>query len=422
MPLENAPASPRRRSFTMPKLRPWLLKVITVTAILAVIGAIIGLDVLRRHNGEGADQLSNPAFYTMPSPLPVGAPGEIIRSEQIAGAPSATTAWRVIYHSRDLAGRDIPVSGVVIVPSSPAPAGGRTVVAWAHPTTGAAQNCAPSLAMDPFQLIEGMHLLLDAGFAIAATDYPGLGVAGESSYLLGVPESNSVLDSVRAARQIAEVQASTNVLLWGHSQGGQAALFAAQRAAEYSPELHLKGVAVAAPAADLRALMTANLNNISGVTITSYAVTSYEAAYAQPESSSQIDGILTSKGAAATPAMAALCLLTQTEQIHAIATPLIGSYVTSDPSTTAPWQELLAENSAGGSPINVPIFVGQGLADKLVAPASTRDFVAGLCAAKEAVSFHEYPGVDHTFAAYASLPALADWLIRVEARQSPSNC
>ena len=92
--------TPRRRAFPKPKLRPWLVKTITITAILAVIGAIIGVDVLRRHTGEGADQLSNPAFYTMPSPLPAGAPGALIRSEQIAGAPSGTTSWRVIYHSR----------------------------------------------------------------------------------------------------------------------------------------------------------------------------------------------------------------------------------------------------------------------------------------------------------------------------------
>lgn len=414
--------APHRRPFTKPGRGAWLVKGLALMAIVAAIVAVIGLDALRRQNGEAADHVTDQTFYTMPNPLPQGAPGALIRSEQIHGAPFGTKAWRVIYHSRDLAGRDIPVSGVVIVPDGPAPADERTVVAWAHPTSGAAQNCAPSLATDPFTLVEGMTQWLAAGFAITATDYPGLGVAGESSYLLGVPESNSVLDSVRAARQIEDAHAGANVLLWGHSQGGQAALFAAQRATEYSPELRLLGVAVAAPAADLRDLMTANLDNISGVTITSYAVPAYEAAYAQRDPSSQINDILTTKGAAATPAMTALCLLTQTAQIHAIATPLIGAYVTSDPATTEPWQTLLAENSAGGSPIHVPIFIGQGLADKLVAPASTREFVAGLCAAAEHVSFHEYPGVDHAFAAYASLPALDLWLTRVEAGESPSTC
>jgi pimeloyl-ACP methyl ester carboxylesterase len=135
----------------------------------------------------------------------------------------------VIYHSRDLAGDDVPVSGVVIVPDGPAPEGGRTILSWAHPTTGAAAKCAPSRGLDPFQFIEGLHELLAEGYAIAATDYPGLGVIGESSYLLGVPESNSVLDIARAARQIEGAEAGTKLVLWGHSQGGQAVLFAAQR-------------------------------------------------------------------------------------------------------------------------------------------------------------------------------------------------
>lgn len=91
----------------------------------------------------------------------------------------------IIYHSRDLAGADIPVSAVLVVPDSHAPEQGRAIVAWGHPTTGAAPKCAPSLGLDPFQLIEGMHELLLDGYAVVATDYPGLGVSGASSYLLG---------------------------------------------------------------------------------------------------------------------------------------------------------------------------------------------------------------------------------------------
>lgn len=52
----------------------------------------------------------------------------------------------------------------------------------------------------------------------------------------------------------------------------------------------------------------------------------------------------------------------------------------------------------------MPIFIGQGLADQLVAPAATREFVAGLCAHAEDVSFFQFAGVNHAFAAYASLP------------------
>ena len=53
--------------------------------------------------------------------------------------------------------------------------------------------------------------LLDAGYAVAAADYP-------------------VLDSVRAAQHIGQtgVTPTGDVLLSGHSQGGHAVLFSAQ--------------------------------------------------------------------------------------------------------------------------------------------------------------------------------------------------
>ena len=40
-----------------------------------------------------------------------------------------------------------------------------------------------------------------------------------------------MLDAVRAARSVPETRASDRVMLWGHSQGGAAVLFAAERAA-----------------------------------------------------------------------------------------------------------------------------------------------------------------------------------------------
>ncbi len=392
------------------------------TSIVAVIVVLVTgtlLNVGRRLDAGIIEKNTDAAFYTLPATLPAGKPGQLIRSERMAGAPLGSRAWRVIYHSRDQDGDDIPVSGIVVVPDGAAPAGGRTVVAWAHPTTGAGQNCAPSRELDPFFTIEGLHELLAAGYVIAATDYPGMGIAGPSSYLLGVPESNSVLDSARAARNIPAARASTRVVLWGHSQGGQAALFAAERATSYAPDLTLLGVAVAAPAADLNRLMTDDIEKISGVAIASYALVAYEPQYRDRYPPGSITAILTPGGAAVTPKLAALCLLSQSTQIHAIATPLIGRYVTANPAVTEPWKTLLEENSAGHAPITVPVFVGQGLGDKLVAPSATRSYVNGLCASGADVSLHEFPGVTHAFAAYVSLPWLLPWLAQVNRGTRP---
>ena len=186
---------------------------------------------------EGFIEEGDTSFYTPPNPTPAGTPGEIVRTERLLSAPDGTNAWRVLYHTTDVMGADIIVSGVVIAPDDAAPAGGRTVVGWGHPTTGAAAKCAPSNGVDPFDLIEGMRPLLAAGYVISYADYPGLGVEGQSSYLIGTSEGNSVLDAVRAARNIPETGAGSDVLLWGHSQGGQAVLFAGQDAKSYAPEL-----------------------------------------------------------------------------------------------------------------------------------------------------------------------------------------
>ncbi len=73
-------------------------------------------------------------------------------------------------------------------------------MAWAHPTTGIVSKCAPSLARILFRTIQGLHEMLQRGYLIAATDYPGLGTAGPHPYLVGISEGRAVLDSVRAAR------------------------------------------------------------------------------------------------------------------------------------------------------------------------------------------------------------------------------
>lgn len=388
---------------------------------LALSGCVFE-DERRIIEDEEDQLLVDDPFYQLPADLPAGEPGEIIRSIPIESAPAGTLAWRVIYHTQDLAGADIPASAVLIVPELPAPEGGRTVVSWGHPTTGAVTKCGPSLAFDPFLGIEGMDVLLELGYAVVATDYPGMSLAGPSSYLIGVTEGNSMLDAARAARNLPEADAGSKLVLWGHSQGGHAALFAAQRAADYAPDLDLLAVAVAAPAADLTALLSDDIGDHSGVAIASYAFQAYEPAYADRFSEADMQAILTPTGQQVAPQINELCLLTQNKEVQALAGPVVDDFVTGDPSDVEPWKTMIAENSAGGAPISVPIFVGQGLADELVVPSSTEGYVQALCAAGEAVSFHEFEGITHLLAAYASLVPMIEWLGRVEQGERPTTC
>jgi hypothetical protein len=84
-------------------------------------------------------------FYQVPDPLPEGDHGTLIRYQPVDGLDVAgASAWRIMYLSEDLGGAPIAVTGTALVPSTPAPGGGRPVLTIAHGTTGIADQCAPS--------------------------------------------------------------------------------------------------------------------------------------------------------------------------------------------------------------------------------------------------------------------------------------
>lgn len=377
-----------------------------VAFMLALAGCLV-LAAEARLIGDALERWGLAAFYAQPEDAAGGPPGTLVRSVELGGTPVDARAWRVMYRTTDLNGAPVVATGVVVVPLGPGP-GPRTVVAWGHPTTGTAPECAPSRSFDPFETIEGLRLLLDRGYTVVATDYVGMGTSGPDSYLVGATAAHSVLDAVRAAQRIDGAEAGDDVILWGHSQGGQAALFAAELAPDYAPELTVRAVAVAAPAADLTALMGDHLDDVSGATIGSYAFTAFAEVYAAR--GADLSGILTPEAVRIQPEMNRLCLLADLDRLHEIAEPVVGRFTSADPTTTEPWATLLAENSAGAAPFDAPLFIAQGLSDTLVLPSATRDFAAHESSLGIEVTLHEIGGAVHGTIAYLALPALLSWL------------
>src|SRR5271168_1093014 len=192
----------------------------------------------------GADAANaQTAFYRAPVSEAAGAPGTLVRQEVIDGAPLGAITYRVLYRSTGLDNKPILVSGVVIVPPGDPPPGGRPIVAWAHPTSGVVPRCAPSLAIFLFEQIQGLRSFVREGYVVAATDYPGLGTPEPHPYLVGASEARAVIDSVRVAATLPGAGGGKKFVVWGHSQGGHAALFTGILAKTYAPELELLGVA-----------------------------------------------------------------------------------------------------------------------------------------------------------------------------------
>jgi pimeloyl-ACP methyl ester carboxylesterase len=380
-----------------------------VVCVLAAVVLASACSVPRKAGEDVVGHVTKGDFYVVPAPLPYNDPGELIRSDRLLGAPDGAIAWRVMYHSRDANGNDIAVTGVVVAPTGPAPRNGRTVVAWAHPTTGTAPRCAPSSGLDPFDLIEGLRDLIRDGYVVTATDYSGMGATGPPSYLIGTTEAKNMFDSARAARHIPDTHAGKQLLLWGHSQGGHAALFAAQDGGVYAPETKLLGVAVAAPAVELAQLLQDDITDDSGVTIGSYAFDAYERAYGAGRADAGLTSILTPAGAAATPNMAKLCLFGDNKELHKIAGPLVGRYLSGDPAVVEPWATWLRENTPGAAPITVPIFVAQGETDTLVRPQTTEQYVVKLCSQRAHVRFKLIPDTGHGLVALKAFNDVNSW-------------
>lgn len=235
------------------------------------------------------------------------APGDLIASEEITARddpsfPASARAWRIRYVStgRDNAVKTL-VSGVIVAPADPArlavhdDAGTPTgrVVAWTHGTLGIIQRCQPS--ENPAQEIWGpapfginqvswgsaahgdVHAgrpedgmlagMIDQGWIVAATDYASE-VSGDGAlqpFVIGKIEAANAIDCIRAAHTLLEglhdtyAMAAYDVITWGHSQGGHAAMWTGQLLAEYvaatgtvdGPTLALSGVVLEAPASNL---------------------------------------------------------------------------------------------------------------------------------------------------------------------------
>jgi acetyl esterase/lipase len=347
--------------------------------------------------------------------------GALIRSAPMPNAPDNATAFRVLYRSEGLHGEPIAVSGVVILPAGTPPPGGRPIVAWAHPTTGIVAQCAPSLARVFFRSIQGLHELLAQGFVVAATDYPGLGTAGPHPYLVGISEGHAVLDSVRVARQLPGSGNGKIFAVWGHSQGGQAALFAGILAHDYAPELELVGVAAAAPATDLATLLSADLDTNGGRNITAMTLWSWSRVYNAP-----IDNVVTPQAIATVDRLANECIerffdvITRRGPSRALTRSFLKVHNVSD---IEPWHNLLVSNSPGALPATIPVFLAQGTKDPLVLPAVTQAYYAKLCQSGTSVQFDSLPNVGHLFAARDSVKSAIPWLTaRFQHSTPPTTC
>jgi pimeloyl-ACP methyl ester carboxylesterase len=339
---------------------------------------------------DGAGDLSSDV-RTVPDPLPEGEPGDLIAvaPHDSTDVPDGATAWDVLYLSTGVDGEPVAVSGIVYAPEGEPPEGGRPIISWAHGATGVADKCAPSrgeYTRAGYSIID-LGVYLSAGYVVAATDFEGLGTPGPHRLLVGSSEAFGVLDIARAAAQVPEGGAGTSVVVIGPSQGGHAALFAAEEAERYAPDLDVVGSVAAAPVGEMSTLVTG--------------------AGAIPE----FFGFLVAVGFAwadtydldlttvLTPAALDRIDVVEQECIYevndAYADRDPSAWKAAEPMDVPQWAERIQENQPGQVASDVPLLVLQGDVDDVIPPATTDALVDRLCGVGTGVEYLEYPGVDH---------------------------
>lgn len=359
-------------------------------------------------------------FYTLSETLNVMPAGTLIRSEVLQqGVPAGAVGWRILYHSTDQNGDPIAVSGVVLAPEVPS-ASPRPVIAWAHGTLGVLPECGTSHTNDPFNQIPNYAQVVKEGFVVVATDYPGHGTAGIHPYLVGTVAANTILDSVRAAQQLP-VDAGDEFVVWGRSQGGQSALWTAQLAADYAPELTLLGAVATAPALDLEMVISNNLDSMIGGAFVAQALYAWGHIYPDVV---RLDEVIKPEMRDRFDQMAKVCVTTPTAYLFlgGLLTP--NEYILDDALELIAAEDFTALLSANTptDPITVPVLIVHGMDDTLIPIASSENAVVTRCEQGEDITFARYPGVEHDASFESGLMVLGWILDRFSGLPTGSTC
>jgi pimeloyl-ACP methyl ester carboxylesterase len=349
---------------------------------------------------------------------PPGAPGDIIRARPIDLADPTVTGWQVLAWSRDVRDDPLAVSGVVIAPAARASAP-RPVLTWAHGTTGMGDECAPSRAWASGTASEAalLPILQNAGWVFAATDYQGLGTPGDHTYVVGLAEGRNVLDFARAAQRLEGTGATADspVLAWGHSQGGGAALFAAELAPTYAPELNVIGAMAGAPAAEFGRLESSlDAGPYAGFQL--MAAIGFRAAYPElapdepPSGEAQqlLDEVRTA------------CV---GEILQRFAGQTLAEVLGPDASRRPEVMAVLEANTAGNTATDVPILMYHGEDDEIVPVEVSASVLERYCALDVTAERRTYPGEDHVSVVAAAFGDLVGYaMARLAGEPAPTSC
>ena len=373
------------------------------------------------------------AFYRPAARSTAARPGDLLAAQPSRFTLDPVTlnpvpgvrSWKVRYRSTSATGAASDVSGTVLVPTTPwAGTGSRPLVTYGVGTRGVGDACAPSKTLAIGTDYEGGVIAeaLQRGWAVAVSDMAGLGTPGVHTYEVGREQGTALLDIARAAEHLdgTGLDATTPVGIWGYSQGGTSAGWAAELAAMYAPELRIAGTAAGGVPADLRAV-AANLDGNAFFSLLGLAAIGYDAAYPDLD----LQRYLNASGRQLVAQNTDFCIVSLPGIISflTLSGHHIGEYFTStNPLTTPEWIARLDENRLGTDAPSAPVLLQHGLFDEVIPRSQALTLRSSWCRQGAAVTWGDLLG-EHAIGILLSIQPALDFLsARFAGVPAPGNC
>ena len=359
-------------------------------------------------------------FYAVPADVAAAKRGAIFDAREIEvrsnGQPTGLVGHQLLYRTTDTQGAPTATVATVILPPGPAPATGRSLLAYQPAEDTLTRRCASSYEIRNGQTpSEPLGLVESQGVALVIADYEGPG----SHWVAGKMAGRGVLDAVRATEGFKPAGldgADTPVGLWGYSGGGHATAWAAELAPTYAPELNIIGAAHGGAPYVLRRTI-ANLDGGPFAGILLAAVVGIGRAY--PEMN--LDEVLNEQGLAMRDAIGKQCL-----EEFALGYPgaRLDTYTDQPDAKDLPnVAAVIEDNGLGQRTPTAPLFIYHAATDELNPIAGTDAIVENYCRRGVAVQYERAPAGEHIeYAVRGGAVAEAYMAARFAGEPAPNGC
>lgn len=407
-------------------------------------------------------EIALPPFYQKVSQMKAAGPlGKVIAKEKIATSIPGADAWRIAYISSDLKERPTISTGLVIAPKGKPPKNGRPIVAWAHGTTGTAQNCGPSQVLDPAQDLNEYFLVggtswtdfgvpaasefIKLGYVLVSTDYQGLGGGGgKHQYTIAATQARDHINSVRAVGSMGLAGSNKKAVIYGWSQGagsvvaavglpnyinqkntafdgveivGGVALAPQDIAALVPPAARSDDAAAAKMMQELSTQFSGNVFDFTHLTMSLWAM-------AGPFPELKMSDLYTAQGEQMLDdVLSKKCMHSAADTISFNFGTDFKSTMKPQPANARAWVNGMVESSVTPDKPIAPVIIYYGSKDTTVPPVMGALYQKNKCAIGGNVARVELPGQSHFTTPPTSQPMFTQWIKdRFDGKPAPDGC